>query len=644
MVFTILNKTDLAPLMEIDDFISVVWNNKYYTAGEFEIVFQTTPERIEKVARDNFITLNGTDEIAIIDLITFTEDEEQGAIMTVKGSFAQSVLNRRIIWDKEHLAGELDNEVRNIINKNALDTADNFRSFNKIVDLGTRTGTTSLFNMLTDREPFIEMRQIQFTGKTAVTPGTLADGVKTGEKLKHSTPYFNISGDGAGAFGYVMFYASPADVGVTGKAIDKIFSNPENDKYSPVIFWNKDNCRLTTKTHGALMWAIFNDALLNGVDLLNSFSFNKVNNYYVVEFSSKGIKHYTYKEDDLSKVSFEKLDDQKPYSESMIGLTKEEYETGGFGVSIIDSKLYVRAKVLQASVDFLTNKGVTYGSSAFNHYILEGVLGYRSDEPHPIFNQDSILIYDLKQSEEKVIYPSDPFGWSAENYFYLRSSVEWAGTMYCEFIRSIAENNIYSLGEKAGVNDYIEVELQGDNVLDKAEELLELYSVGLKARYIKNDGKIYFDFYKGTNRSNNIVFAESLDNLAGYTVNLANGGANVALVYSKDGDKEYTGVAGAGAGVDRREIFVNKTDAPGYVGNAYTQQLEEEGKLTLKGVNITIESEIDANSYVYRTQYNVGDIVKLVIKDLGIEYIIRILEVREYQDENGYSIDLILGE
>ena len=115
MIFTILDKNDLAPLMEIDDFISVVWNNKYYTAGEFEIIFQTTPERIEKVARDNYITLNGSEDIAIIELITFSDDEEQGAIMTVKGSFAQSILNRRIFWENTKLNGDIGIELRKAI-------------------------------------------------------------------------------------------------------------------------------------------------------------------------------------------------------------------------------------------------------------------------------------------------------------------------------------------------------------------------------------------------------------------------------------------------------------------------------------------------------------------------------------------------
>ena len=137
MVFTILNKTDLAPLMEIDDFISVVWNNKYYTAGEFELVTQTTREKIEKIARDNFINLNGTNEIAIIELITFSEDEEKGAIMTVKGSFAQSILNRRIFWETKKLSGNIIDALTGAIKSEALNPSAVDRSINKTVDVKT---------------------------------------------------------------------------------------------------------------------------------------------------------------------------------------------------------------------------------------------------------------------------------------------------------------------------------------------------------------------------------------------------------------------------------------------------------------------------------------------------------------------------
>ena len=115
MIFTVLRYSDLAPLMELDDYISAIWNAKYYEAGTFLIQCETTPERLAKVIRDNYIVLNGTSEIGIITTIQYTRDEERGAVMTISGSFAQALLGRRIIWDKTTLSTDIASGLRALI-------------------------------------------------------------------------------------------------------------------------------------------------------------------------------------------------------------------------------------------------------------------------------------------------------------------------------------------------------------------------------------------------------------------------------------------------------------------------------------------------------------------------------------------------
>ena len=212
--------------------------------------------------------------------------------------------------------------------------------------------------------------------------------------------------------------------------------------------------------------------------------------------------------------------------------------------------------------------------------------------------------------------------------------------------------NYIALGTRPNAKDKIELQLQGDNLLDKVEELLTLYGLGLKARFDKASKIIYLDIYQGVNRSSNIIFSEDIDNLISYDIGLSSSKPNVALVYSKTEEtkdiitivKEYNETAGASAGINRTELYVNRTGEAGYIGPDYTQQLIEDGKLSLQQVTLAIENEIDPYSSVYRTQFNLGDIVRVIIKDLDIAYDTRVLEVREYNDENGYTIDLVLGE
>lgn len=633
MIFTILNKTDLAPLMEIDDFISVVWNNKYYTAGEFELLTQTTPEKIEKIARDNFISLNGTDEIAIIELITFSEDEENGAIMTVKGSFAQSILNRRIFWETKKLSGNVIDALQGAIKNEALNPTIVDRSLNKTVDVKTAYGSLE--------ENYTELRQVQKYGESEIyTAGTIDDnGIRSGFELSYiNLPFY---------YNNQLLYFKDAQ----GVMYSRLYTKPlEDESYNAQLFLSPNESYIMYKAR------YFN---------ANIFTRENVENLHDEVTHTGRIMSFRFK---LSQVEGVSIADQVPLSNNLASLTKAEYEAGNFGVALFDNYLYFRFGYSNYVTTFIINNYHIYPNSDPNGFALYAfwiLTGYKSpDSEYRLFNENSYILYSLPNYAKIPVSCCDSAGneiaidWKTSNPIRNEKNTLDNSILYIEYVKVLMTSDIFVIGKSVEIDEEIAIDVYGENLLERVEEIAELYGVGIKARKGKKPKIIYekgrfetimvdaviFDFYKGANRSNNIVFSENLDNLNSYTVNIANGGANVALVYSKDGETEYTGEAGAGAGTGRREIFVNKTDKPGYIDAGYTASLAEEGQLSLQGVKITIESEVDANSYVYRTQFNLGDIVKMQINDLGIEQVIRILEVREYQDENGYFIDLILGE
>ena len=72
--------------------------------------------------------------------------------------------------------------------------------------------------------------------------------------------------------------------------------------------------------------------------------------------------------------------------------------------------------------------------------------------------------------------------------------------------------------------------------------------------------------------------------------------------------------------------------------------MAEKGELELQGLSIAIESVIDSEFYKYRKDYNLGDIVTIVISDMNMQYDVRILEVCETWDISGYRLTLVLGE
>ena len=74
--------------------------------------------------------------------------------------------------------------------------------------------------------------------------------------------------------------------------------------------------------------------------------------------------------------------------------------------------------------------------------------------------------------------------------------------------------------------------------------------------------------------------------------------------------------------------------------------MAQEGTISLKTLDLAITADVNTRAYAYRDPRgrNLGDIVSIAIKELNLTYEARVLEVREYQDNTGYSIDLVLGE
>lgn len=622
MIFTVYSFLNLEALTEIDDYISAVWNNKFYTAGEFEIVMKTTKERTAKLIRNNYIALNGTDEIAVIEFVQFSQDEEKGAIMTVKGSFAQSLLKRRIIWDKVNINGNVETQLRKIIENNALAPADPERYLTLDMVVSNQRGKTVTL------PEYLSIKNIQMVGDTYISnSGTPDNGRLSNFSLTTSKLAIGqIVGETQTDFTFTY---------QNGTAIDNLYSNPLDNEIKTTFYWDNKECKIRQKCSKYNIFSMIPEPKTTDRNLSWSYSKGSSLNVLVIAF-------------DVG----ENVEDEKYLSNHFVRLTKDEFNNGGFGFAVFDDRFNFRLAVSASADKYVSDQlGIYQDIAEHDNTIYRLITGkWKTESGYQQFDSESWIMCNLVQFQEINITPSQAFDATKTTQFKL-NNIDNTLTDYIsvEFVVRKADSlQYFALGKKAGLNDNIELQLYGENLETKLEEILELYYTGIKCRADIANKKIYLDFYRGTDRSTNIVFSENLDNLNSYIVNIGNVEANVALVYSKiTEDKEeieYTGVSGVGSGIYRKEIFINKTDNAGYAGTDYEKQLIQEGTLSLQSLTLTIESEIDTKSYIYRTQFNLGDIVKIYIKDLDITYKARVLEVREYNDETGYSIDIVLGE
>lgn len=83
----------------IDTAQSVIWHEKYKGVGDFEIYAKATPEHLNLLEENNYITRLDKDEIGIIENIAISYSVQNGRMITATGRFAKSILDRRHIYN-----------------------------------------------------------------------------------------------------------------------------------------------------------------------------------------------------------------------------------------------------------------------------------------------------------------------------------------------------------------------------------------------------------------------------------------------------------------------------------------------------------------------------------------------------------------
>ena len=127
---------------------------------------------------------------------------------------------------------------------------------------------------------------------------------------------------------------------------------------------------------------------------------------------------------------------------------------------------------------------------------------------------------------------------------------------------------------------------------------------------------------------------------------------NFAVVAGEgEGTARRTRAVGNTRGLDRKELFVDARDLSSNDGeitdDEYNKSLDERGGEKLAEVKPIVKFEgevlLDGN-YVYKQDFNLGDVVTVENKKYGVFINTRIIEILESEDENGYVITPTFGE
>ena len=235
---------------------------------------------------------------------------------------------------------------------------------------------------------------------------------------------------------------------------------------------------------------------------------------------------------------------------------------------------------------------------------------------------------------------------------------------------------VLALGAVAGITKTIvdengnaaQKQVSFDNLLTYTEEVLKEYEIGAIATLDESTRKFQYTLYEGADRTSGnmagnepVVFGKEFDNLtdSSYSFDETNE-KNTALIggAGEELDRFYALIDG-GKGLDRRETFVdansinrtykNESDVEQtYTDAEYTTMLKAQGNQSLKELkaaeSFTGSIDLTNGNYIYNRDFSLGDKVTIQDNDIGKYVDVRILEITEVQDENGYSIEATYGE
>ncbi|MGP1376432.1 MAG: siphovirus ReqiPepy6 Gp37-like family protein [Bulleidia sp.] len=198
------------------------------------------------------------------------------------------------------------------------------------------------------------------------------------------------------------------------------------------------------------------------------------------------------------------------------------------------------------------------------------------------------------------------------------------------------------------------------NLLEVEQSCAQKADLGMRFRPDFEAKKIYFEIYKGVDRSINqserprVVFAPRYKNIDTVEFERIYSLEKTVCYVGGQGEGEKRTIATAGddtlAGLDRRELFLEATDvskAKDMTDDDYINALQGRGDKALEESKSseTFNADVDPlANFKYKTDYDLGDIVTIQYPDWGILIDKRLTEISEVYEKGALKIKPTFGK
>lgn len=132
MDLTVLN-TNLDAVSIVDTYESLIWTDRYYKYGDFELYVAMREGILDFIKLDYYLQNRDSDHVMIVEKLLISSDVEDGNHITITGRSLESILDRRIIWGQKTLSGNLQNAIKTLLNECIISPSDNNRKISNFI-------------------------------------------------------------------------------------------------------------------------------------------------------------------------------------------------------------------------------------------------------------------------------------------------------------------------------------------------------------------------------------------------------------------------------------------------------------------------------------------------------------------------------
>lgn len=131
MIPVIMNKS-FQRIAEIDDYISFIWTNRYYSCGDFELCVVANSDNVGLLKKWFYIVRDDDENVGIIEHINIQRNED-GAVLIASGRFLAAILGRRIIAAQTIVSGKISACINKLINENVINPSITARKISNFI-------------------------------------------------------------------------------------------------------------------------------------------------------------------------------------------------------------------------------------------------------------------------------------------------------------------------------------------------------------------------------------------------------------------------------------------------------------------------------------------------------------------------------